>query len=163
MKLLNRENGKFIVNEGTFANKPRLPKDEITLTVSKNALALLLVQLNLSNDAKKLAKNKGISEAFEEFFNISLKAFEQASQSETLTLRIKYKIIKRVVDYILGGLYSSLRYLKSLIQDGLNLADGTYKQPNTSGLNSYSNSEILPFIEGLDEKSTAQPNRLKKQ
>mmetsp|Transcript_28557 Transcript_28557/g.25519 ORF Transcript_28557/g.25519 Transcript_28557/m.25519 type:complete len:226 (-) Transcript_28557:2799-3476(-) len=162
LKLLNKENGKFIVTEGTFANKPRIPKDEVCLNVSKTGLALVLVQLNLKNDAKKLTKHQAIYKAFENFFQAALKGFEQADQSETVTIKVQYRYAKGVVDFLLGGLYQSLRYLKALLNNGLSLAEGTFKEPQSSGTNSYDDN-ILPFLEGIKEKPSSEPNRLKKQ
>ena len=149
IKLFQKENGRFSIKTGTLQNKPQNPKDEVYLSIPKVAIAIILSELDIKNNAPKLFTNKSRFTAFREF----LKALEtgldnnNSSSSDDITIKISYKYAKNFVDGLLNALVSSLKWLKSLIREATDFAQNKKPSIKQAQFDPYTDISELPLLE----------------
>ena len=151
LKLLHKDDGKYTVSSGIFANRPKSPKDEIILSISRTSLANLLSQTDLKSHVDIFARNKSTLKAFVEFLKQTQAASEKTPQIDSLTVKIQYKYAKTVVNSLLGVLISSLKWLQALLEGTSQVLED--KAPDMKALQQDPNLEteiFVPFEEPVE-------------
>ena len=138
LKLLYKENGRFLTGAGLFANKPQNPKDQITLTLSKSTFAHILSQFDLKKNLAKIATNNSVKAGLTEFLTAVKTAIEKDATAVDINVQVQYKHAKSFVNSLTGALFSSLRWVKSLVHEATGTLsnakeDSTIQAPESDG------------------------------